>query len=274
MPARRLRCVAEHARARFITGLTTLALLAGVGLFGAPPAQAALFDDDEARRQIKDLSIRSGERLDTLSKAQFELVNQIQALREENAKLRGQVETLNYELESSKKRQQDFYVDLDGRLRKIETQPAPQPPPEARPADEGRPPPTDPARKAVGDPAAESREYEIALNFFKANRIKDAALAFEAFTTEHPDATLTPNAQYWLGNAHYALRDCKKAIDAHRLLINRWPTHPKAPDALINIATCQQELGDARGFKATLETVLIKYPDSSAAATARQRLKK
>jgi cell division protein FtsB len=43
----------------------------------------------------------------------MELANQIQALRDENARLRGQVETLNYELDAAKKRQQDFYVDLD-----------------------------------------------------------------------------------------------------------------------------------------------------------------
>ena len=43
-------------------------------LLGASPARAGLFDDEEARRQIKDLSIQTGERIDTLSKAQFELV--------------------------------------------------------------------------------------------------------------------------------------------------------------------------------------------------------
>jgi TolA-binding protein len=58
------------------------------------------------------------------------------------------------------------------------------------------------------------------------------------------------------------------------VVISKWPQHAKAPDALISIATCQQELGDAKAAKASLETVLIKYPDSSASATAKQRLKK
>lgn len=239
--------------------------LVAAGLF-AHSAHAALFDDDEARRQIKDLSIQTKERIDTLTKAQFEFSNQIQALREENARLRGQTETLNYELESAKKRQQDFYIDLDGRLRKLETMPvAEAKPPEPQSAE---------AKKPVVDPAMEARDYETALNYFKANKIREAASAFEAFVKNYPDSSLAPNAQYWLGNADYALRDCKKAIDAHRVVVNTWPTHPKAPDSLINIATCQQELGDARGAKATLETVLAKYPDSSASATARQRLKK
>ena len=259
-----------------LPGLAALALL--LALASTQAAHAGVFDDVEARQQIQDLATRNGERFDTLSKAQFELVNQIQALREENAKLRGLVETLNFELESSKKRQQDFYVDLDNRLRKLETMPAASAETDPAAALEGNPLAAEgdakPVVKPAADAAAEAREYEAALNFFKANKIKEAAAAFEAFVKAHPDSTLAPNAQYWLGNAHYALRDCKKAIDDHKLVVSKWPQHAKAPDALINIATCQQELGDAKGAKASLETVLIKYPDSSAAATAKQRLKK
>jgi tol-pal system protein YbgF len=243
--------------------LSAVALL--LAALGMQQARAGLFDDDEARRQINDLTIKTNERLDTTAKAQFDLINQIQALRDESAKLRGQVETLTYELESAKKRQQDFYIDLDGRLRKIETPPVA----EAKPGEDAKAP-----AKPAADPSAESHDYEAALNYFKANKLKEAAAAFEAFSKNYPDSALAPSAQYWLGNAHYALRDCKKAIDAQKVVLAKWPGHAKAPDAMINIATCQQELGDTKGAKSTLEAVLIKYPDSTAAATAKQRLKK
>lgn len=252
-------------------GPRVLALALLLGMLGPRCAHAGLFDDDEARRQIKDFSIRTNDRLDTVAKGQIELANQIQALREENSRLRGQVETLGYELEAARKRQQDFYVDLDGRLRKLEPQPAAGA--EARPAEEGKPPAEAP-RKTVSDPAAETREYEAALNLFRANKLKEAAVAFETFVKAHPDSTLTPSAQYWLGNAQYSLRDCKKAIDAHRVVASKWPSHPKAPDAMLNVATCQQELADVKGAKSTLEALVAKYPDSTAATTARQRLKK
>ena len=264
LPTRHLRFADKLS-----TALSLLVLL--FAITGAQQARAGLFDDEEARRQLKDMSIKTNERLDTVSKAQIDLVNQIQALRDENARLRGQVETLTYELDSAKKRQQDFYVDLDGRLRKLETPPTPAT--ESNPSDAANPP-ADAEKKPVSDPAAETRDYEAALNLFKANKIKDAAAAFEAFGSAHPESTLAPNAQYWLGNAHYALHDCRKSIDAHRVVVSKWPQNPKAPDSLINIATCQQELGDAKAAKSTLETVLIKYPDSSAASTPKQRLKK
>lgn len=264
MPARRLR---------FRPAVSAIALLLAV--FGTQQAHAGLFDDEEARRQINDLSIKLNDRVDTLSKAQIELVNQLQALREENAKLRGQVETLQYELESTRKRQQDFYVDLDGRVRKLETAP-PSAAEAPKPAEGDTPPPAADAggKKPAGDPAVETRDYEAALNLFKANKLKESASAFDAFTKAHPDGSLTPNAYFWLGNALAAQRDCKRAIDAYRVVTARWPQNAKAPDALIGVASCQQELGDAKSARTTLEAVLIKYPDSSAATTARQRLKK
>jgi tol-pal system protein YbgF len=258
------------------TRVISIALL--LAALGAQQAHAGLFDDDEARRQVSDLQLKSNERLDTVAKGQMELANQIQALRDENARLRGQVETLNYELDAATKRQKDFYIDLDTRLRKLETPSASAASATAagaavKPADDSSPASEAP-RKVASDPATETREYEAALNLFRANKLKEAAAAFETFARAHPDSTLTPNAYYWLGNAHYAMRDCRRALEAQRLVGSKWPAHAKAPDALLNVATCQQELGDSKSAKNTLDALLAKYPDSSAAKAARQRLKK
>ncbi|MBK5913125.1 tol-pal system protein YbgF [Rhodocyclus purpureus] len=244
----------------FLRALSPAALGMACGLALLPSAQAGIFDDDEARRQIAELTQTTNERLDTAGKAQFELANQIQALREENARLRGQIETLAYELESASKRQQDFYIDLDSRLRKIEPAPV---------ADEAAAAPAAPA----ADPAAESRAYEEALNLFKAKKLKEAAAAFSAFVKAHPDSTLAPNAQYWFGNAQYALGDCKQSIEAHNKLLARWPKHAKAADAMLNIASCQKELGDAKAARKTLQTLKDSYPGTPAAESATQRLK-
>ncbi|NMQ28163.1 tol-pal system protein YbgF [Candidatus Accumulibacter phosphatis] len=258
------------------TRVISIALL--LAALGAQQAHAGLFDDDEARRQVSDLQLKSNERLDTVAKGQMELANQIQELRDENARLRGQVETLNYELDAATKRQKDFYIDLDTRLRKLETPSASAASATAagatvKPADDSNPASEAP-RKSASDPATETREYEAALNLFRANKLKEAAAAFETFARTHPDSTLTPNAYYWLGNAHYAMRDCRRALEAQRLVGSKWPAHAKAPDALLNVATCQQELGDSKSAKNTLDALLAKYPDSSAAKAARQRLKK
>lgn len=246
--------------------------IAALGTLASAPAWA-LFGDDEARRQIGELRAQTNERLETQSRAQLDLANQIEALKSEVARLRGQVETLSYELETAKKRQQDFYIDLDERLRKIEPATAAGSP--AIPAAGAEPAATAAtAPKKAADPAEEAKAYEAALNQFKAGKYKEAAAAFDAFVKQHPDSDLAPSAQYWLGNSFYGQRDCKKAIEAQKLVVSRWGTHPKAADAMLNMSTCQQELGDTKGARQTLEMLVAKYPGSAAAATASQRLKK
>lgn len=238
-----------------------------IAALGATGAQAGMFDDEEARRMIIDHRIKNEARFDQQAKAQLDLANQIQRQAEENARLRGQIETLSHELETAKKRQQDFYLDLDSRLRKYEAQ-----------ASANANVAVDPANTAnfspALDPAKEAQEYEAALNQFKAGKYKEAAVAFGTFVQKFPDSTLAPNAQYWLGNAWYAQRDCKRAIEAQSIVTTKYAESPKAPDAWLAISTCQLELGNPTGAKRSLETLVGKYPTSPAAENAQQRLKK
>ncbi len=237
-----------------------------IATLGVTQAQAGLFDDDEARRQINDHRIKTEARVDQLGKSQLDLANQLQRQSEEIARLRGQIETLTYELETAKKRQQDFYLDLDTRLRKFEPQ-------------AGGSAAVDPANganspAAAADPTRESKDYEAALNQFKAQKYKEAAWAFSAFVKKYPDSSLAPNAQFWLGNAWVAQRNCAKAIESHSVVTTRYADSPKAADSWLAMANCQQEMGNPTAARRSLETVVAKFPNSQAADTARERLKK
>jgi tol-pal system protein YbgF len=236
-----------------------------IAALGAVQAHAGVFDDDEARRQIVDLKVKTEARFDQQAKAQLDLASQIQRQVEEIARLRGQIETLTYELETAKKRQQDFYLDLDTRLRKFEASAS---------ANATVAPENGANSKPAADPGKETQDYEAALNQFKAGKYKEAAAGFGAFVQKYPDSSLAPNAQYWLGNAWYAQRDCKRAIEAQSVVTTKYADSAKAPDAWLAIATCQQEMGNPTGTRRSLETVLTKYPGTPAADTARERLKK
>lgn len=225
-------------------------------LCAALPAYA-LFEDDEARAQIKKMEARlarieseAGERD---RKALFELVNQIETLRRDMAALRGQIEVLTNRVESLDKRQKDLYVDLDARLRRIELAGADK-------------------EKDAQQLAIETQAYEAALAQFKANNFGSAIQGLKEFLKTYPNSTLAPSAQYWIGNAHYALRDYKTAIAEQQKVVSTWPEHAKAPDAMLNIASSQAELGDVNGARNTLRTLVAKYPNSSAAEQAKQRL--
>jgi tol-pal system protein YbgF len=285
------------------------ATLAGVVLaLVAHAAHAALFDDDEARRrveatntQLSQLERRVEERLAALEqqvKGQglADIANQLQLLQADVAKLRGQVEVVTYELEQSQKRQRDLYVDLDTRMRKLESAATERsaPPTPGAPAEPGTPgaPPSEPAApppaaatvpppgpvaalppaRNPADGVAEQRAYDAALDHFKRGDYAGAINAFNGFLKSYPRSPLASSAQYWLGNAQYARRDFRGSIATQRQLLKDYPDSGKAPDALLNIASAQADMGDSAAARRTLEQLIRDYPKTDAATRAKQRL--
>ena len=264
-------------------------------------AHAALFDDEEARKRIAETNVRLTQvqkqledriaALEQQLKAQglVEMFGAVEQLKADLARMRGQIEVLTHELAEAQKRQRDLYVDLDSRMRKLET--AGAQPPAAAPAgvapatpaggpiapgagtppsvaNAGSPPPAAPAV----DPAAEQREYDAALEQFKRADYPGAIASFGAFVKARPKSPLAPSAQYWIGNAQFARRDYRAAIAAQRQLVQQYPDSAKVPDALLNIASAQGELNENAAARRTLEELIAKYPSSEAAAKAKQRL--
>ena len=289
-----------------------LALVAAAGV-----AHAALFDDDEARKRIADTNVRLAQvqaqleaRISALEqqlKAQglVEMLSTIEQIKADLARLRGQLEVVTFELAEAQKRQRDLYVDLDTRMRKLETAQAAPPPQGALPAMPGAAPvgaPSTPGAPAAGGPvtpgagaapppavgvtvpvpgspaadaaaaAAEQREYDAALELFKRADYAGAISAFGAFVKAHPRSALAPSAQYWIGNAQFARKDFRAAIAAQRQLIAQYPDSAKVPDAMLNVASAQGELNENAGARRTLEDLIARYPASEAAGKARQRL--
>lgn len=245
------------------------AAAAGLAATCALPGPAyALFDDDVARARIEELRKQVeaagklvDERLSRVEdrRALIDLAAQIDALRAEIARMRGQLEVLQNQAESADKRGKDLYVDIDTRLRKLEQ------PKEGGAAGSDR-------GAEAGAPPAETKAYEAALNQFKLGNYPLAISAFQGFLVTYPTSRLAPSAQYWIGNAHFAQRDYKQAIAAQQRVLSAWPEDAKAPDAMLNIASAQDAMGDRRGAQRTLEGLTVKYPNSPAAASAKQRL--
>ena len=251
------------------------AALAAWAVLSMSTARAALFDDDEARKQIIQLKNQAearqkalDERLSVIdaklgqmdSTGQnrvVDLAQLIESLKQDMAKLRGQIEVLSNQTETLERRQKDLYVDLDNRLRRIEqTQTQIQ----------------DKMTQGERSAAAEKQAYEAALNQFKVGNYQLSITSFQNFMTNFSSSDLLPSAQYWIGNAYYAMRDYKAAIAAQQKVVRLWPENAKAPDALLNIASSQAENGQSAAARETLRTLVKKYPSSSAAEQAKQRL--
>ncbi|MBP3982073.1 MAG: tol-pal system protein YbgF [Gammaproteobacteria bacterium] len=229
---------------------------------------AALFEDDEARRAILELRQRadalqqrsaedirkSADESSQLRRGLLDLQTQIEALRVEQAKLRGQNEQLLRDVGELQRRQKDIAQGVDERLRQFE-----------------------PVNVTVDGlefqaDAAEKRDFEAALATFRSGKFAEANTAFAGFVRQYPRSGYVPSARFWLGNAQYAAREYKEAIGNFRLLLSGSPGHARAPEAALSIANCQIELKETRAARKTLEDLLRAYPQSEAAVAAKERL--
>ena len=238
------------------------------GLFFS--AHAALFDDDEARRAILDLrqkvdvsQQRAAEDLrkvneenSQLRRSILDLANQLETLRADLAKLRGQDEQLARDVAEVQRKQKDLTQGVDDRLRKFE--------PSKISVD---------GKEFVASPA-ETRDFDAALAVLRKGDFAAAQTSFLDFLKRYPESGYRASSLFWLGNAQYALRSYKEAIVNFKAVLSVAPDHLRAPEAALSIANCQVELKDVRSARKTLEDLIKVYPQSEAAAVAKDRLTK
>jgi tol-pal system protein YbgF len=233
-------------------------------------AQAALFEDDEARRAVLDLRQKvdaSQQRMtDDLKRANddnaqlrrsmLDLSNQIEALRNEMANLRGQNEQLAKGVADVQRTQKDMTQGVDERLRKFEP---------GKVALDGK--------EFVAEPA-EKQEFEAALATLRKGDFAAAQTSFVNFMKRYPQSGYQSSSLFWLGNAQYALRNYRDAVTNFRSLVAAEPGHARAPEALLSMANCQVELKDVKSARKTLDELVKNYPQSEAASVAKERLVK
>lgn len=254
--------------------LTQLAM--GVALLAsANVSQAALFEDDEARKAILDLrqkveTIRIGseasqkrqeselvritEENAQLRRSLLELQSQIETAKQDLAKLRGQDEQLARDVADLQRRQKDMAAGVDDRLKKFEP---------AKVTIDGR--------EFTADPA-EKRDFEAALAIFRKGDFAAAQSSLFDFLKRNPGSGYAPSAFFWLGNAQYATRDYKEAIANFKAVVTQAPDHLRAPEALLSVANCYSELKDNKSARRTLDELIKVYPQSEAAVAGKERL--
>lgn len=215
-----------------------------------------------------------------------DLLHQVTQIKSELQALRSQVEELqrqNEQLESTNRAQ---YLDLDGRLNRIESgATAPTLDPNSVPAASAPAQPASPAAAAeappavYGDPGAmaktadERGAYEAAFNALKAGQYAQSAELFQGFLQAYPNGAYAPNAYYWLGESYYVTQNYALAQQQFQALIDRYPTHDKAPGALLKVGLSQYGQKQMDAAEKTLSEVSTRYPGTDAARTADDRLR-
>lgn len=207
-----------------------------------------------------------------------DLVNQMTQLTAEVQNLRGQIEELQQQLEQAKQSQRAQYLDLSGRLDRLEggtgSGSAPTadmtPPPSAPVASVPDAAPAPRTAPAAGD---EQGAYDNAFDALKTGDYVEAARRLRDFLAAYPDGALAPNAMYWLGESYYVTQNYQLASAQFRALLDRYPSHDKAPGALLKLGLTQYGLRQFDAADATLHAVLRRYPGTDVARIADDRLR-
>jgi tol-pal system protein YbgF len=275
-----------------------------------PTAQAALFEDEEARRAILDLrqrlenqrqtQLQSSEQ--TLQKAldqsqkQFEILRkqveadinqskqdnrqavlqlqaQIDALKQDIANLNGEREQLLREITLLQRGLKETKVDIEERFQKMNSQSLKQEPPAIK----------EEASKSskvnvqvdgfefLAEPE-EKRDFEAAFVLFRKGDFAAAAKEFAQFVKVYSASGYKPSALYWLGSARFARRDFNEAIAQLKGLANDFPNHARTPEAMLTVGNAQLEIKQPKEARKTFNELLKLYPTTEAAAAAKDRL--
>ena len=117
------------------------------------------------------------------------------------------------------------------------------------------------------------RDYEVAWRILEKRDYRSAIARFKDFQKKHPKSNLAVNAQYWIGESHYALREFDQAIVELDAVRSRYPEGEKVPAALLKQAYAFAELGENPNARLLLQEVVEKYAQTPEATQAKQKLK-
>jgi tol-pal system protein YbgF len=126
---------------------------------------------------------------------------------------------------------------------------------------------------AVAESDAIRKDYEAAWRTLDKKDYRAAINRFKEFIKKYPKSALVGNAQYWIAESHYALREFDQAIIEFDAVRRKYPRAEKAPAALLKQGFAFAELGEKINARLILQEVVEKYPQSPEAVRARQRLK-
>jgi len=191
----------------------------------------------------------------------WDTMSQMQQLQQEVLQLRGQVEELNHQIEVMQKQERERYLDLDMRINQLQT---------------GKPVAGSEAATPMPTVSGDDKTlYEKASQLRKDGKYPEAIAILEQLLTQSPKGVYAPYCEYWLGELDMVTEppDLDKAKRHFINLLANHGDHVKVPDAMYKLGKLYAAKGETDKAKSTLNALIKKYPDKSAAKLAKDLLK-
>ncbi len=229
----------------------------------SPPGSQATPPVESLRQELSSLKKRNAHleaQASAFARKTGTLLSAIRDLQKKNKELEATVERL----------------EREGFMRKSFS-PAPprrrearEPASRARPRARRRTPP--PKRRREVRTTTPRKLYNEAYRAVRDGRNEEAIRGFRRFLRLFPASRLAPSAQYWLGEAHYALRQFPAALAAFHRVIQRYPKSRKVPDAHYKRGVAYVRQKHTLNAALEFEKLIKSFPRHPASRKARMQL--
>ena len=280
----------------------------------------AFLEDDEARKKINDLqnqlnSLKT-EKLVNLENKIIDLQqvlqggslqqfnNKINEIFDDLAKLRGDVEVLQFSVQSFEDRQKLNYQDIESRFEKLEQQiDLFQEQPKKQQdivqdnliqsnqdqinninqefLDEDKASSTNQVEGGVIEnklpPLIDEEQalkmFNDAEGLMRSTKYKEAFEMFDRFVKTYPKSLRLVEVKKNIGFIQFALKNYNASLKTYEKLIQNYPDHELMPEILYGKANTEIQLTQITKAKQTLRKIIKEYPNASNIESAKKRLK-
>ena len=250
----------------------------------AAPAGAASKETDRLQIQIASLQGQVADVLRAVEDNQKELKRLTELLAQQNASLNKAVMDQRVQAESL----QTAMREMQERLAELteRAQAAARTPPQTAYTDPALPSPTGAAAgpgsspganttapaPPAGPPPAPRELYSQAYADFARGNYDLAIMGFTEYLKAYPGTDFSDNAQYWIGECLYGKLKYQEGIEAWNTLFRDYPSSDKLPDARVKKGMALEKLGRRSQALVEYRYVIDRFPNSSAARIARERI--
>lgn len=114
--------------------------------------------------------------------------------------------------------------------------------------------------------------YQQGFELLKQSNHSDAVDVFQKQVTAYPSGDLADDAYYWIAESMYVNRRLNVSKENFNVIIERYKSSPRLPDAMLKMAYIEQEQGNSIEARLLLQEIIQLHPSSNAAISAKNRL--
>lgn len=219
--------------------------------------------------------IRLEHQVNNLNQQNFQ--SHLDTLEQQVQKLNGDIEVQTQDIKDLKEEVNNFYKDLDQRIKQKAENEQSTAKTDVENNSHALDSNSDASKsnnKNTKDTTPEEQKlYQAALDLLQEQKFEAGALKLRSYLKSYPDGTFVANAHYWLGEVYLTEQKNKQAEAEFNLIITKYKTFKKYPDALLKVALIHDKTGKHEQAKKEFNNIKKKFPKTNAAKLAAEQLK-